>query len=220
MRLDLHIHSSHSRDGTATPADIVRRCRQLGLSGLSITDHNAIDGSLEAQALGRPEGMLVVGGLEVSASDGHVLAYGLRELVPRGLTVAETVDRIREAGGVAVAAHPVRFPSGVGLEVAGGVPFDGVEVLNGGSSARANRSALGLAERLGRSQTGGSDAHRLREVGRSFTVFENVFTEDQALDAIRKGMARAGGRSRTFPEGVIYSLETLVEWLKGGMNRL
>ncbi len=220
MRLDLHVHSTHSRDGTASPGDIVRRCRQLGLAGLAITDHNAIEGSLEASALGRAEGLLVVTGSEISSSDGHVLAYGIREVIPRGLPAAETVDRIRAVGGVAVAAHPVRFPSGLGLEVAERVGFDGLEVLNGGSSARANRSAMSLAERLGRPQTGGSDAHRLREVGRSYTSIENVFTEDQVLDSMRKGLSRPGGRSRTNVEGIIYSVEMLVEWLRGGMNRL
>ncbi|HIJ16813.1 MAG TPA: CehA/McbA family metallohydrolase [Thermoplasmata archaeon] len=220
MRLDLHIHSAHSRDGTASPGDIVRRCRQLGLAGLAITDHNAIKGSLEAQALGRAEGLLVVTGSEGSSSDGHVLAYGVREVIPRGLSAAETVDRIRAVGGIAVAAHPVRFPSGIGLEIAERVSFDGLEVLNGGNSARANRCALKIAERMGMPQTGGSDAHRLREIGRSYTSFEHVFTEDQVLDSMRKGLSRPGGRSRTDVEGVIYSVEMLVEWLRGGMNRL
>lgn len=220
MRLDLHVHSAHSRDGTASPRDIVRRCRELGLSGVAITDHNAIEGSLAAGVLGRAEGLLVLTGVEVSTSEGHVLAYGVREIIPRGLTAAETVDRVRAAGGVAVAAHPRRFPSGVGLEVAGRVAFDAVEVLNGGSSSRANKSALRLTQEMGRPQTGGSDAHRLCEVGRSYTEVEGAFTEDQVLEAIRKGHTRPGGRSRTVREGAAYSVETLVEWLRGGMNRV
>jgi hypothetical protein len=220
MRLDLHVHSTYSRDGTAHPGDIVLRCRQLGLSGLAITDHNEIEGSLAAQVMGRAVGLLAVTGVEISTAEGHVLAYGVRELIPRGLTAAETVERIRAAGGVAVAAHPRRFPSGVGLGLAGRVGFDAVEVLNGGSSGPANRAALRMAQRLGKSQTGGSDAHRLEEVGRSYTEAEGVFTEDQVLDAIRTGSTRAGGRSRTVREGVAYTYETTVEWLRGGMNRL
>lgn len=220
MRLDLHVHSSHSRDGTASPEEIVRRCRHIGLAGLAVTDHNAIDGSLTAQALGRAEGLLVMTGVEVSTAEGHVLAYGVREMIPRGLTAAETVERVRAAGGVAVAAHPRRFPSGVGLDIAGTVAFDAVEVLNGGSSRGANRAALRLAQGLGKGQTGGSDAHRLDEVGRSYTEAESVFTEDQVLEAIRKGATRAGGRSRTLKEGAVYTVETTVGWLRGGMNRL
>ena len=220
MRLDLHVHSTHSRDGTASPKDIVHRCRQLGMSGLAITDHNAIAGSLAAHALGRAEGLLVVTGVEVSSSEGHVLAYGVTELIPRGLTAAETVERIGAAGGIAVAAHPRRFPSGVGLDVAERVRFDALEVLNGGSSAWANKAALRLAQGMGRPQTGGSDSHRLCEVGRSYTEVEGAFTEDQVLEAIRKGLSRPGGRSRTVREGAAYSVETLVEWLRGGMDRL
>lgn len=220
MRLDLHVHSARSRDGTASPRDIVRRCRQLGLAGLAITDHNDIEGSLAAHALGRADGLLVVTGVEVSSSEGHVLAYGVRELIPRGLTAAETVERIGAAGGVAVAAHPRRFPSGVGLRLAERVAFDAVEVLNGGSSSMANRAALRMVEGLGKAKTGGSDAHRLEEVGRAYTEAEGVFTEEQIIESIRKGATTVGGRSRTLKEGAVYSIETTVEWLRGGMNRL
>ncbi|MDQ1371743.1 MAG: hypothetical protein QG582_658 [Candidatus Thermoplasmatota archaeon] len=220
MRFDLHVHSRYSRDASAQPSVILRRAKQMGLSGLAVTDHNSIDGSFEARSLAKSEGILVVSGLEVSTSEGHVLAYGVRELIPRGLSAAETVDRVRDAGGIAVAAHPMRFPSGVGLEAAENVRFDALEVLNGGSSSRANAAALKLSDRLSRPKTGGSDAHRLDEVGRSYTVMEGVFTEDQVLDAIRKGLSSTGGRNRTFKEGTLYSVEVLLEWLKGGMNRL
>ncbi|MGD9963315.1 MAG: PHP domain-containing protein [Thermoplasmata archaeon] len=220
MKFDLHIHSKYSRDASAQPSVILRRAKQMGLSGVAITDHNSIDGSFEARSLSKSEGVLVVSGSEVSTSDGHVLAYGVRELIPRGLSAAETVDRIRACGGIAVAAHPKRFPSGVGIQVAEKVKFDALEVLNGGSSKRANEAARKLAERLGRPGTGGSDAHKLDEVGRSYTLMEGVFTEDQALDAIMKGPAGTGGRSRTVGESAVYSVEVLVEWLKGGMNRL
>src|SRR5512137_1739977 len=116
MKLDLHIHSTYSRDGTALPKEIVSRCKALGLDGLAITDHNAIRGSLEAVELAKMEGLFVVRGVEVSTADGHVLAYGVSELVPKGLSIQDTIDRIHSAGGIAVAAHPVRFPSGIGLE--------------------------------------------------------------------------------------------------------
>jgi len=220
MRFDLHVHSKFSRDGSSLPSVIMRRCKQLGLSGLAITDHNSIDGSFEARSLAKSEGLLVISGSEISTSEGHVLAYGVREIIPRDLSAAETVDRIRACGGLAAAAHPKRFPSGVGLKVAQRVSFDALEVQNGGSSERANRSAQRLAERLARPTTGGSDAHRLDEVGRSYTVLEGVFTEDQALDAIRKGLSRTGGRSRTPAETAVYSMEVFAGWLRGGMNRL
>jgi len=220
MKLDLHIHSTFSRDGTATPEQIAARCKELGLDGFAITDHNAIQGSLEAVELAKQAGLLVIRGVEISTDSGHVLAYGVSELVPKGLSIPETVRRIQSAGGLAVAPHPVRFPSGIGLEAAGTKEFDAIEVLNGGNSRRANRRAENLAARLGRPVTAGSDAHQMDEIGKAYIEVDGQMTEAQVLDAIRNGRTRAGGRSRTRAEGIVYSIETLLEWLRGSFKRL
>ena len=44
---DLHIHSTVS-DGTLTPEEIVRLCRENGVGALSVTDHDAVEGTLRA----------------------------------------------------------------------------------------------------------------------------------------------------------------------------
>ncbi|MCU0859519.1 MAG: CehA/McbA family metallohydrolase [Thermoplasmata archaeon] len=220
MRLDLHIHSGYSRDAAnGSPRDVLKRAKAAGLDGLAITDHNAIDGSLEAESLAREFGLIVVAGVEVSTASGHVLVYGVKDLVPRGLSVEDTVSRIHELGGVAVAAHPRRFPSGIGLEMAMSGPFDGIETINGGNPAGSNAAARRIAESRGLSQTGGSDAHKPHEIGRSVTVLEDATTGDDVVDAIRRGTARSDGRSRTAREGMVYSYETLLEWVRGGFGR-
>ncbi|MEE1219362.1 MAG: PHP domain-containing protein [Ruminococcus sp.] len=45
--IDLHIHSTYS-DGTNTPLEILKLAEKLNLSQIAITDHNCIDGALEA----------------------------------------------------------------------------------------------------------------------------------------------------------------------------
>jgi predicted metal-dependent phosphoesterase TrpH len=196
MKLDLHIHSTFSRDGTATPERIVARCKELGLDGFAITDHNAIQGAIDSVELAREAGLLAIRGIEVSTDSGHVLAYGVSETIPKGLSIKETIKRIHLAGGIAVAPHPVRFPSGIGLEVAGQEEFDAIEVLNGGNSRRSNRKAEQLACLLGKPMTAGSDAHGIDEVGKSYTEIDCGPTESQVLDAVRSGRTRVGGRSR------------------------
>jgi predicted metal-dependent phosphoesterase TrpH len=220
MKLDLHVHSNHSRDASPSPKEILEFCGKVGLDGCAITDHNAIDGSLEAYKLGHEMGLLVIRGIEVSAKEGHVLAYGVGELVPRGLSMADTIQRIHSAGGIAVAAHPKRFPSGLGLELAREGKFDAIEIINGGSSRRGNKLARRVAEMKRMPVTAGSDAHDLSQVGKAYTIVEGVFTEADLIAAIAKGSSRAGGRSRYFSEGVVYSVETLVEWLRGDFKRL
>lgn len=220
MKLDLHIHSRFSRDGTGAPKDILKSAKKMGIDGLAIADHNAIDGALEAYSAGSSEGLLIVRAVEVSADEGHVLAYGVKELVPRGLSAAETIEKIHELGGVAVAAHPKRFPSGVGLGVARTCMFDAIEGLNGGSSRRSNAAAKRIAEARSLPMTGGSDAHEIEQIGKCYTVVEGASNEDDILEAIRKGRTSLGGRSRSPSEGLRYSVEILIEWLKGDLKRL
>ena len=220
MKLDLHIHTRYSRDGTATPKEVVAQCKKVGLHGFAIADHNAIEGSLEAVQLARENGLILVRALEVSAKEGHVLAYGVKELLPRGLTVSETIEKIQNAGGIAVAAHPKRFPSGIGLDLARNSMFDALEVMNGNNSRRRNRAAQGIAEKLHLAVTGGSDAHDVVSIGKSFTVIEGASTEDEVLEAIRKKTTSVGGRSRSVSEGVRYSWEVFLGWVKGDLRRL
>lgn len=220
MKIDLHVHSTHSYDGTANPKEIVRQCRKAGLDGLAITDHNVMSGTIESLQLGSEEGLIIIRGLEVSAAEGHVLAYGLPSPVRSGLGIEETIEAIHSAGGIAVAAHPKRFPSGMGLARALDAPFDAIEVLNGGSSAQANKAALRAAESGGMSKTGGSDAHRLAEVGKSWTVVEGASSEDDVIQAIVKGSTSTGGRSRDVKETVTYCFETTCGWVKRGFRRL
>lgn len=220
MKLDLHVHSTCSRDATASPRDIMMHCRKLGLDGLAITDHNAIAGSLEARGLAKELGLVVVRGVEVSAEEGHLLAFGVSELVQKGMTVAETIEKIHSLGGIAVAAHPKRFPSGTGLDVVRKESYDAIEVVNGGSSRRSNALARRVADERRLPVTAGSDAHELSQLGKAYTVVEQCAAEDEVLEAIRKGRSQAGGRSRTRSEGVRYSVETLIEWLRGDFRRL
>ncbi len=220
MKLDLHVHSSYSRDASGTPREMLRLCRKVGLDGIAITDHNAIDGSLEAFSIAKEMDVTVVRGVEVSTQEGHVLALGVSELVPRDLSAAETIEKVHALGGVCVAAHPKRFPSGVGLKIARDLRFDAIEILNSGSSRRGNSLARKLAEGKGCAVTAGSDAHAMAQIGRAYTIVDGDASEETVLEAIRKNKAIVGGRSRTRAEGLLYSWETFVEWLRGDFRRL
>lgn len=77
-RVDLHMHTLHS-DGTLTPVELVERAKSRSLSCIALTDHDTINGVLEAQAAGRKLGVEVVAGVEISVifepGTMHILGY-------------------------------------------------------------------------------------------------------------------------------------------------
>ena len=110
MALDLHQHSVYS-DGTDTVADLVRRAVGMGLSAMSLTDHDTIAGVEECRELAAQAGIRFVAGVEFESWEGpHILGYfknGLSGPAERAIAayrqmgaefVAETVRRLKEAG--------------------------------------------------------------------------------------------------------------------------
>lgn len=77
MKADLHMHSVYS-DGLLTPAELARLAKEAGLGLVSVTDHDNLAGLEEKRRAVESEGLLFVGGWEISAYDGvkiHVLGY-------------------------------------------------------------------------------------------------------------------------------------------------
>ncbi len=76
--IDLHLHTTAS-DGRLTPAALVARAAGVGLTVISVTDHDTTAGIPEAQAAADRHGLRLVPGIEITAveaaRDVHVLGY-------------------------------------------------------------------------------------------------------------------------------------------------
>src|SRR5690349_2743023 len=106
--IDLHCHSSASFDSLAAPGAILRTAAARGLTHIAITDHDRIDGALEAASLGptlAPE-LTVIVGQEIRTKSGNMIGVFLREAVPIGLSPAEAIAAVRAQGGLIGIAHP------------------------------------------------------------------------------------------------------------------
>lgn len=220
MRADLHIHSVHSGDCSLTVDEILGRSRELGLGAIAIMDHNSFRGAVEALSLD-VEGVVVLPGMEITTSSGHVLAYNISEEVRKGLDVAETIDMIHGVGGIAVAPHPFRIWSGLGRACIQRARFDAVEAINGRSLGSSNRRASGLAESLGLPVTAGSDAHLLENVGKAQTVLpDGAFTAEDLVKSILRREAKVEGSSRSVAESLRYGSKCITEWARRGFRRI
>ena len=222
MRIDMHTHSIYSSDSRLDPRDIVRRAKALGLDGIAITDHNAVEGAPKARDYAKEfPGFVVVRAVEVSTWDGHVLGYGVGERIPRDLSPQETVERIVAQGGVAVAAHPYRFWSGLGERATLGADFATYEVQNARTSRRGNGRAKELATKGRKGGIGGSDGHFIDEIGRAVTILEDRFEkEDDILQALASRRTRADGRNRGPKATMRYVPKSIIEWIGRGFRKI
>lgn len=197
VRLDLHVHSRYSVDSRLSFDQILERITYEGLQGFALTDHDTVAGLAElAQLRSSYPGYWFLPGVEVSTTEGHLLAYGVDEAPPAHRPLAETLDRVAALGGVAVLAHPFRRLHGVGRRVASEAKVQGLEGRNGKNSELSNTRAELLAARRSLACTGGSDAHEPGPVGRDFTEFTaDVTSLDDILEQLRKGQTSAAGAS-------------------------
>jgi predicted metal-dependent phosphoesterase TrpH len=186
----------------------VRAAAARGLTHLAVTDHDRIDGALEAQARAAAEapGLRVLVGQEIRTRSGDLIGLFLTQSVPPGLSTAEAVAAVRAQGGLVGVAHPFdRFRGSVGrgeageLEAVAGL-VDWIEAWNarlmvGDGNARAAE----LAKRLGIAGVAVSDAHTTLEVGVAATVAHGDPSTPDGLRALLAGpLELVTGRSSAY----------------------
>ncbi len=184
MRVDLHLHTWGSRDCLSDPETVLEAALALGYDRIAITDHDRIEVAL-LMAEKHPE--RIIPGEEVRTGEGiDVIGLYLSEEIPRGTPAEETIERIREQGGIPYLPHPYaggKGGGGVHAERLGGL-CDVVEVFNARLHSHVlNDRARSLADRLGRLRGAGSDAHTVREVGNAFVRLPRHANRPDALRA-------------------------------------
>ncbi|RPJ52889.1 MAG: PHP domain-containing protein, partial [Methanobacteriota archaeon] len=209
LAADTHFHTNHS-DSNTRVRDALKLADRLGI-GIAITDHNCINGVLEAYRL--DTGVPVVPGIEVSAEDGpHILLYfytqrDLTDFYERyveknrrsapyvaiKLTTEEILDARDGYSCVVSEAHPCgyfflsrgveRCINGECLHREIRTRFDALEVICGGMARAHNLNAVAIAKKHHLGRTGGTDGHLLHELGGVLTCgYAN--TVEELLDAV------------------------------------
>jgi predicted metal-dependent phosphoesterase TrpH len=215
--VDLHFHSCHS-DGHNTVEAIACKAQNLGI-GIAITDHNEIRAAVEIDGY---RDVFSIPGIEMTSREGtHVLiyfyhidkleAFYLNDVMPYMghdimsstlLPMEEIIKRARKYRTVIIFPHPycgiytgiqnTYFPEARRQQIFSMI--DGVEVINSENMKKSNlRSAL-LGFNLGKGITGGSDGHRLSQMGKVVTYAPCKRSRQAFLDAIKKKKTKVIGK--------------------------
>jgi predicted metal-dependent phosphoesterase TrpH len=224
LRADLHVHTLHStrsgnmrflrsRDCYSRPIDVYRRAKSRGMDLVAITDHDSIDGALELAALIEHPAEVIIGE-EVSCwykdIQVHLGVYGMtealhREVQPLRRNVFDVIACLRSAGVFFSLNHLLHFyrgqtPLADYLRLLDEVPA--LEARNGAMLPAHNLLIEAIvAQRTAGNETtlsalGGSDAHTLRRVGRTWTEAPGR-NREEFLDSLKRGLGRPGGEHGT-----------------------
>ena len=215
---DLHMHTHYS-DGDKLE-NVLEAASRARLDAIAITDHDEIEGAIEARRIvhERKLRFAVIPGVEVSSADGHIGALFVTKVIPDELPAAETVRLIHEAGGLAVAHHPfapklieklLRVKLGCG-ELVHSVPFDAIECTNAvpGYGRKYNIEAqeqlLRRQVRIG--MTGSSDAHSAAFIGKGRTYYGGNLGVSSCKAGIEHGFIQGAEGYWRFKEKVSYRI--------------
>lgn len=228
-KADTHVHTEYSGfnklgvmkfpESVALPDVQVDKARSNGMDVLCITDHDETAGAFIAQKYAkRYNDIEVVVGEEVTTEDGEIIGLFLNERVPDMLSVEETVDIIREQGGLTIAPHPFSFHVPGLQEKIFEIDLDGFETINGGHpDAYSNMFARLVMDRHpGRwADISGSDAHSTYTTGYNWTEFPGNTAEDFRKAVLSKTTKACGA-----PAPVFGQVQWSVDVVLGGQKLL
>jgi len=228
-RADLHCHSrfsifkyfrrANTRDCYNAPEDVYRIAKERGMSFVTLTDHDSIDGALyllnkypdmndffigeEVETYFPETGQRIhigVWGLnEEQHREIQRLRPNIRELIPY-------MKSVRLLFGINHLFQNYRMKNVAGRYIAELLEmFDIFEVLNGAMASFHNRMVQQLVEHVKEhhgkhiSMVGGSDAHTLKHVAKVHTVSKGE-TPAEFLENVRAGNCFGWGSEMRFRE--------------------
>jgi len=189
LKADLHIHTKYSTDCTTPLEKIINRCLERGINCIAIADHGTIEGALKIQSLAP---FTVIVAEEMLTPHGEIMGMFLKEGVPSGLSVEQTISQIKAQGGLVCIPHAFDTfrPSALGGKIIEELAdqIDVMEVFNSRSPLlRSSAKALAFAQKYGIVKSAGSDAHTPDEIGNAYVEMAEFNGKDDFLKALVKG---------------------------------
>lgn len=219
MKLDLHVHTTHSghttiyplslimKESYNTPGGVYERAKARGMDLVTITDHDEIAGALTIAD--RPD---VIVGCEVTGvfpNDDvrvHLGVLGITEAQHAEIQrlrhdVLDLMPYLKQERIFATLNHVASRINGeiTATHIAALMPWvDGIEVINGSRLASQNRTAACLAGACRKIGVAGSDSHTRRGIGRTWVEAPAATNRDEFLTELHAGRVRVGGRQGHF----------------------
>jgi len=189
LKADLHIHTEYSMDCSMSLEQVISRCLERGINCVAIADHGTIKGALKMRDI-TPFPVIVAE--EILTPHGEIMGMFLKEGIPSGLSVEQTISQIKAQGGLVCIPHPfdVFRQSALNGRILEELveQIDVVEVFNARSPLlRGSIKAQTFAQKYDIPGSAGSDAHILNEIGNAYVEMPEFSSRDDFLQALAEG---------------------------------
>ncbi|HVO99072.1 MAG TPA: PHP-associated domain-containing protein [Bryobacteraceae bacterium] len=204
------------------PREVYETLKRRGMDFVTVTDHDSIDAG---EPLRRHKDFFLSEEVSCTTEHGtelHMGVYGIEErdhneLQRRRHDLPRLIAYLNERGLLFSINHV--FSGLTGRRVEADFEnfsrnFPAVETRNGQMLEIANRYAAMFAERHDRVAIGGSDAHTLAALGKTYTVVEDARTPAEYLEGLKQGRSTVAGIS-----GDVWTLTKAVCAIGGSMTR-
>jgi len=192
-------------DGWISPARVVQTAALRGLAVIAVTDHDHVEGAKRVEELLAAEDcpIQLITGVEVSTRHGHLLGLFVKKAPKPMRPVQESIDAIKEQGGLVVVPHPLGrlVPSlsrkRIDSLLSEGYEIDGIETYNPSPANASQRAAVLAANReWGLAEIGSSDAHFWQHIAAGYTRFPGSTSEDLRRAILERAVLAGGQESR------------------------
>jgi predicted metal-dependent phosphoesterase TrpH len=193
------------RESYNDPGEVYETLKRRGMDLVTVTDHDSID---SVETLRRRLDFFLSEEVTCTASSGtnlHMGVYGIEErdhiqMQQRRDDLPRLIAYLRERRLLFSINHV--FSGLTGKRTAADFEefalFPAIETLNGQMLPLANKYARQWAASVGKTVVGGSDAHTMQSLGRTWTKVPGASTAADFLDGLKNGAASVDGESGTY----------------------
>ncbi len=171
---------------------LIDKAAELGFHVLGITCHDFLYEDTTAKAYAKKKGILLLSGMERTIEGKHTLLYNISGNIALNIRTLFDLRSARQQHPemLVIAAHPFHFASTchkqniithLGLFDAWEYSFFHVSFFN------PNLKTKALAERHGKPLIGNSDVHKLKDLGKTYSLIDASLAEESIFASIRQG---------------------------------
>jgi len=191
LKVDFHLHSKEDPHDFISfdSFRLVDMMAARGYDALAITNHDMFTWSERLRDYGKERGVIVFRSVERTIRGKHILLINFDGHLGEYRTLTD-IARARRPDNLVIAAHPY-FP----MPTASGrlldrrpEAFDAMEYCHYYvRNINFNKKAVIRSYTLGLPLVGNSDAHTVRQIGRTYSLVHSEKSPEAIIDAIKRG---------------------------------